>query len=271
MIRKIFRVLGIFYILLGSIILLNAFHSIIGFTIIENIDTKISSFLGIIFIALGLLTTKATREKESVLEKKVSISVYNARRGNENDSLMMTDPELYFENSGAISLGRFTREITALKEGQGGKELVQMVKDEYEPALKKIAESEDAEKASIAERFLKVLDSNYHLQRKRDNREENYELSREEREEIKNAFRSYDGRISTEQKEVMKKYNLMFDNSGSRGEAKIRYPGIGYTVTVSRTPSDRRAGLNMVRDILDLIEKGKKHDAEKRSKKNEGV
>ncbi len=267
--KRALQLIAGLYIIAGIVGIINSLSSITGLVIYENISPKLGSLLGIIFLALGILVLIAVREKESILETR--LAVYNSRKGRTKDeNYMMTDPELYFENSGAISLGRFKREINALREGQSGEELVKLVKDEYEPFLEKIAESEDRERSMIAIEFLKVIDPKYQtIITEHHPREEDYSLTREQREEIKNAFRSYDGRVTTEQKAILRKYNLIFDNTGG-GEAKIRYPGIGYTVTVSKTPSDLRAGLNLVVNIKELIEKGRKHDLEKKSKQNQG-
>ena len=95
-------------------------------------------------------------------------------------------------------------------------------------------------------------------------------LSHDEKERIKNAFRSFDGRITTEQNRILKDYNLIYDNSG-KGEAKIKYPGLGYVVAISKTPSDRRTGLNMVKEIVGIIVKSREYEANrKKPKKDNG-
>ncbi len=52
---KLQKNLGILFILIGSIFILNASSGITGFFIIEKIGEGISSILGLIFVALGIL------------------------------------------------------------------------------------------------------------------------------------------------------------------------------------------------------------------------
>lgn len=268
--HKLLHILGIFYLIIGFIILLNSFQTITGFAIIQDIQPKISPILGIILISIGLLISTATKEKEGELEKKVKLSVYSGKTGQTNDeNYRMTDPSLYFEQSGAVSLGRFKRDIQHLRESQDGEELIKIVRDEYEPKLKEIAGSTDKEKANIAVEFLKILDPNYLPQERESSHKEDYSLTSEEREEIKGAFRQYSGRINKQQREILRKYDLEYDPTGKGDDAKIRHHGADFFITISRhPPSDYRAGIYAAHDIIGLIERLKKHDAEKKSKKN---
>ncbi len=274
--HKLLHILGIFYLIIGFIILLSSFQTITGFAIIQDVQPKITSILGIILISLGLLISTAVKEKEGELEKKVKLSVYSGKTGQTNEeNYRMTDPSLYFEQSGAVSLGRFKRDIQHLRESQDGKELIKIVREEYEPKLKELAESTDKEKANIAVEFLKVLDSNYQPPKRESSHEEksspekDYSLAHEEREEIKVAFRQYNGRINKQQREILRKYDLKYDPTGKGDDAKIRHHGTDSFITISRhPPSDYRAGIYAAHDIIGLIERLKKYDAEKRSKKN---
>ncbi|MDO8508085.1 MAG: hypothetical protein Q7S27_00205 [Nanoarchaeota archaeon] len=262
--KSILRIIGVFYIILGFLILLNSFGTITGLVIVDNIEPQIISVLGIIVISLGFLITIAIREKEGNLEKNISLNLYKANKGDENESYMMTDPEFYFESTGAISLGRFKREIHHLKESSTGDELIKIVRESYEPSLIKLAESPDREKSEIAIKFLKVLDPSYKSIDKK--LESGYTIKRDEREEIKSAFRSYDGRLTQEQRLVLKKFNLEIENGAKH--FRIFYSGTNYNSTLQHgKPSDFRTGLNFTTQLVNLIEKGRKHDLEK-SKKN---
>ena len=264
--KRILHVISIFFIILGFIILLNSFQTITGFSIYESADFKLSISLSVIFLALGLLIAAVAREKESHLEKSIEMSVYNAKSGRtEDENFMMTDPELYFEQSGAISLGRFKRELDLLNQGETGKDLVNMIRSEYEPPLKEMAESEDSEKSRIATAFLKVLDPVYN-QQERETQEEDYSISQEEKEQIKNAFNQWNGKLTKQQREILKQHNLIYLSSNP--SSKIFYAGTGHMITLSNTPS-RPAGSYITKDIAELIKKGRKHYSAKISRKNE--
>src|SRR3989344_4721798 len=264
--KRILHVISIFFIILGFIILLNSFQTITGFSVYESADFKLSISLSVIFLALGLLIAAVAREKESHLEKSIEMSVYNAKSGRtEDENYMMTDPELYFEQSGAISLGRFKRELNLLNQGETGKDLVNMIRSEYEPPLKEMAESEDSEKSRIATAFLKVLDPVYNQQERE--KPKDYSLKKEEREEVKDAFRSFDGTLDRNQRSILRKYNLIYEEGTKHRH--IIYAGTGYKTPIQRHPGvDSRTGLNKAIQIIELIETGRKHDAEKKSKKN---
>lgn len=253
--NKYLKFFGITLIIIGLIFIISLIN-ITGLVILEKIDKGRVSLFSIVFIVLGIIILASTRESE--LEK---ITVFKSRKARtKEESYMLKDPDLFFGSSGELTLEKFKREINQLRSSSGGEELVGIIREAYESRLIEIAESENSERAEIAQEFLKVLDENYsHV----DKKNESHRLEKKEREEIKHAFRTYDGRITTEQRTVLKKYNLVFYNSGT-SEAKILYPGIGYSVTVSRTPSDYRAGLNIVRDIIDLIEKGRRYKADKK-------
>lgn len=155
----------------------------------------------------------------------------------------------------------FREAIDKIRKGKDGEELLKMAKEECVPGLEKIVEN-GGEKGKVAETFLSVLEPEH----KREEREENYKLSKEEREEIKRAFRQFDGRLNTEQKEILRRYNLVYDNTGRGHSAKIFYNGTKYFVTLARTPS-HAAGDYITRDLVSLIEERKREIAE-RAKKN---
>ncbi len=268
--KRTLNIIGIFYIILGFVILLTSFKTITGFAIIENLQTKISSILGLIVVSIGLSVSIVSRNKESELEKRAKISVFNAGKGKESEeNYMMTDPELYFEGSGAVSLGRFKREINQLKKGDVGEELVKIIRGEYEPPLRALAESNDREKASIAGAFLRVLDPSYNLSLKEEKSEQDYRLTSDEREDIKAAFRGFDGLLDQHQRNTLKRYNLVY--AEGKKHKHIIYTGTGYKTSIQRHLGkvDPRTGLNTAMNIIELIETGRKHDLEKKSKKNE--
>ena len=144
---------------------------------------------------------------------------------------------------------------------------MQIIYDAYSHKLKAVAESGNEERAEIAEEFLQVLEPNYHRPI-HIHIIEDYSLTKDEREEIKSAFREYNGRFNAQQKDALRKYKL-YTSPGKGGHAKITYEGTNYNIFISsHRPSDYRTGIHAAHNIIDLIEKGRKHEAERNIKSN---
>ncbi|MBI5804297.1 DUF308 domain-containing protein [Candidatus Pacearchaeota archaeon] len=66
-----FRLIGIFFVVIGFVFLLNSFQ-LTGFTIIDDIAQSTSSLMGIVFVIGGILFFVAGRGEESDLEIFIS-------------------------------------------------------------------------------------------------------------------------------------------------------------------------------------------------------
>ncbi len=80
-------------------------------------------------------------------------------------------------------------------------------------------------------------------------------LSSSQREEIKSAFRGWDGRrLNGSQKKLLKKYGLEHEMNG-RDHNKFYFPNSSSSATFSHTTSDYRAGLNFaLKQLIPYIE-----------------
>lgn len=56
------RILGILYLILGIIILLNSFSGVTGFVVFEDADVSGSGFLGVVFVVIGILILMAAKD-----------------------------------------------------------------------------------------------------------------------------------------------------------------------------------------------------------------
>ena len=260
--RRLLIIIGIAYFVLGACVMLSSFQGITGFLTYTGISGQIRGILGIVFLLIGIFVLITSRKEVEEGELERSIDVYKLGNNQNDASYVLLDPEMFFGKEGRVNLGRFRREIEHLRR-EGGEELVKIVYNRYGKALQRIAESNNERKSEVAEAFLRVLDHHYHRPRHREE-QENLHLSKDEREEIKNAFRQYDGRLTQQQRDVMGKYNLEYEVGGK--ENKIRYKDSGYSIPISKTPSDFRTGLNTVKYIIELIEQGRRHGLEQRNR-----
>ena len=260
--RRFLKLPGILFLIIGIFLLLNSLQNITGFVTFESPNIKSSSLLGIILVAIGILMLSHSRTSQ--LEQLVG--VFNSRKNNNpEDSFMMTDPELFFGKEGQLNLKKFKEEIAQIKKGSDGEELIKIIDEAYRHRLKAVAESDNEERAGMAEAFLQVLEPNYHRPiHKHEQELEDYSLTREEREEIKNAFRQWDGKLTKQQRRILRGYNLVY--SPMDPHSKISYEGTGYNISISNSPS-HSAGDYITSNIADLIEKGRKHEAEQRKHK----
>ncbi len=254
------RILGLLYLVLGVGVLLNSFSGITGFVIYEDVDLKWGGLLSVVFVVIGILVLFTTRTSEKSELERAVVYEFNEKEKDKNRSYRLIDRALHLSKNGQISLGEFKREISSLRREEGGEELVKIVQQEYGPALHKIAESTDKKKARIAGAFLEVLEKGYRYEEER----EDYRLTQEEKRKIRNAFKERTDRLSTAQRDILRKYELAYMPSASGGHQKISYKDTGYNIGFSSSPSDRRfAGLRMANDIIHLIEKCRKIEQEK--------
>lgn len=250
------RILGILILAFGISILLNSFQGITGFVIYEDIDIEIGSILGAIIVFAGILILQSSRV-ESELESNVK--VYNLKRGAKESSYILLDPELYFGKEGRVSLGKFRQEIEQLRK-EGGEELVKMVDNRYGTGLHKLAKSGDDDEARVADSFLEVLEPGYG-RIEEDENNGGYRLGKDEREEIKHTFRSYDGKLTSEQRGILRKYDINIEMGGKH--IKLTYVPTGDTKPLPVSPSSKRTGINDSLEIIRLIEKGRSKEKKK--------
>ncbi len=77
-------------------------------------------------------------------------------------------------------------------------------------------------------------------------------MSVREKMEIKNMFKGYK-RVTTTMLKTLEGYGLVVNGQGKHYKV-YRIDNIGGFVTLAKTPSDNRSGLNISRCIIQLIE-----------------
>ncbi|MBI2632443.1 hypothetical protein HYW75_05545 [Candidatus Pacearchaeota archaeon] len=247
--NKLFILSGLYFIF-SILFSLDLIYGITGFSIINLIEVSSINVFGIIFFFIALLLFVAGRDEEGKLVAKV----YDASGGKNKEH----DATYTFVDSSGnrFTLGEMRNQINKFMQENEGKELVEIMKNEYSPFLHMIADSSDDEQNRIAWSFLEVLGE------KRPKEEKNFGLSKEQEREIREAFRNYNGNLAGKQRDILSKYGF---NVGKRGDGHIgfRYKKSGYFVITSSSPSDWRAGRNLASDIIDVLEKARKAEYEK--------
>ncbi len=249
---KFKRGLAIVFLLLAVLTFLFSMPSITGLVIFDSEFNGTINILGLIFLIIGLILFGHSQAHGATLEKRVSVYRESHKKGGDEDShYFMTDPELSFGLSGVVSLYEFRKEIDSYRAmGKEGEDLINVIRQEYEPPLLEIVASHDEDKSSIAEDFLKVLSPEEESLGERSSYKK---LSREERREIQLAFRNWEGSLDKKQREVVNKYGLTGEVSGRH--MKIRQKGYDDNpVTASLTPGDYRAGRNLSGHIIKMLE-----------------
>ena len=77
-------------------------------------------------------------------------------------------------------------------------------------------------------------------------------MSNDEKVALRNTFKGYK-RVNTAMLKMLNKYNLVVTSYGKHYKIH-RHDNIGGSVTLAKTPSDGRAGLNISKYIIQLIE-----------------
>ncbi len=251
------RNFSLFLIVLGAIILLLSAPSITGFAVFESGSLKAFNFLALAFILIGILLMSHAIN----LEKRVAVyddGGNKTSKKREDDHFVMTDPHLTFGKNGTVYLGDFRKEIIHYRSlGKDGEEMIEVIRGEYGSSLHQLAASGDADKERVARAFLDILEP------REEQEEKSYILNSEERREIQEAFRTWEGVIKKPQQEIMNKYSLTYSTGGKHG--KFKQNTYGRSVTCSITPSDSgRVGLNVAADIIKMINSNI-HDKTKKS------
>ena len=260
--RRLARAIGFAFLLVGLVIILASVPGITGFAVFDGAPSGAGFVLGIVAFLVGIVMLSSSRkieEKESALE--TAVSVYDAleHEKNKDRSYTMTDPKLHVSRTGQTTLGDFKKEISRYRRDDGGEELVQIVRKDYEPSLKKFADSDDEERSRIAVSFLKVLDPNYKCGKEIEEGEKrkNPGLSLKEKREIRDEFRSYDGTITSGQRAILRRYDLAYEPAPKGGHPSITDNQTHQKISLSSTPSDSFAGMNIANDVIHMVERRK--------------
>ena len=70
-----------------------------------------------------------------------------------------------------------------------------------------------------------------------------------EKQQIKSAFRQWNGRLTGAQKQILRRYGIQTEKTGS-GHLAFYFPGVPTKIYASSTPSDQRTGLNFTLKLL---------------------
>lgn len=246
--RKVIRGFGLALVIWGLVLIFIGQVSITGFVIVGDLNFEWRFVLGLVLVVGGFLIFMSSREKVSVLEGVVD--VYDATNGKnpsaERDYHLL-DPYLSFGRAD-ITLRDFKQGIVAIREDE---ELFSIVKGEYGPPLIKLREA-GGEKGRIATQFLNVLGYT-----EEDSINSRDLVSPEERKEIKDTFKEWDGSLSRRQREMLDKYNIGYEKSRAGSHWHLTYGE--KMVTASSSSSDWKAGRNVASDLLRMIEHRRKN------------
>lgn len=262
--KRVYLITAISFFIIGAIILLNSFQSLTGFVVFENADKNYSYFAGLWFIIASLvLFTAATTERKH--HSQLEIQVYDSSHGkdeNRDRAFILKDTALEF-GGGPIKLGEFKKEIAKYHQEKGGEELVGIIRDTYAPGLREIAQSSDAQKAKVAREFLSALGETYKEQ------EHNYKLTKDEREEIRYAFRGWNGgKLNSDQIDLLRSYGFAYHLEHNGKHAYIRHENTGVKKPIVGSASDWRTSKNEVSDITKKIEEARELEDKKSRKRN---
>lgn len=240
--KKIYFI-GFFLIFLGTLIFLSSFSGITGNVVgYTSIDFNL---IGFFIVLSGLIIVVIS--KKSLDDVVIVYRLGDRQNGDDDSNSFMTDPHLHLSRNGRVSLSEFRREIESLREIPGGEELIDLVRDTYVPQLKKIANQGNEEKAEVAKMFLHALDIPY-----QESSESKGKLPKREVEELKSAFKSYNGTMTRRQLEVIRKHGLTFYPSESGQHPRIGYEN-GEQVVIAGTPGDWRTGRNISSELIRMI------------------
>jgi hypothetical protein len=230
--------LGILLILTGLFFLGNPFPAMTGFAISETSSGSFSAFVGLVLIlgGVGLLM--------SGLERKIEIYRDENKKG--DDSYYLIDFYGLFTNPGGkIDFLSFLKQAEQIRDDT---ELLNDAKKEYSGPLIAIAD-EGGIYSDIAKRCLKVMSIDYVEDSVKDSL-----LTHDEITEIKSAFNIWDGKITSQQKEVLSRYRIKYQEKGRKTHPKLVSP-YNDSIPMPSTPSDRaRGNKNLISDIKRLCE-----------------
>ena len=165
-------VLSIAYFSFSILFSLNQVVGITGLSI-SNFAARYSiNLLGAIFFFIAILLFMTGREEQNGLEARV----YDASKGkhkNHDDVYTFIDPSCK-----RITLGEMRKQVNEFLKDYGGKELVEIMRQEYSPFLHKVLDESDEDNEEIAWSFLELLGE------KREEEGIDFRLKKEERRDI---------------------------------------------------------------------------------------
>ena len=166
------------------------------------------------------------------------ITVYSRNGVGGREQHFMKDPTLTFGKY-ELTLEEFQRGIKGLENDRA---LIGVLRETYVPQLQEIA---DGPKRELAKRFLEVLGI---VEKPK------YEMTKDERRRIKEAFTDWRGKLSSKQKRVLEMYGIRHEMGSKHAKFLL---GRAFA-PASLTPSDVKAGYRVSQDIIRLIEENYK-------------
>ncbi len=242
------EIIGILFVFVGIIALANSFVGITGYAVFSGVNYKGGILISLLFFVIGAVLLGMNGQSGEVLEARVRV---NKKDKNSDRAYVFDDIKMDF-GGGPITYDEFRRTIGNYRKESGGEELVEVVRQEYGSTFRKAAQSADQDEARAGKAFLEVLG-----EKVEERKEEKYELDSKEAKRIRDSFRSFDGRINPQQREVLSDNGLVYIQNHGKGE----HPKIFYNASFLTIPYthniDPRAGLNLAHQIIHLIEKGR--------------
>lgn len=219
------KIAGYFFIIFG-LIFISLPDAMTGAAIGTNTFKGAKIILGLIFIAGGI---------SLIVSKLEEITIYFKKSG-KGEEAHLIDPTLTLGNYD-MTLDEFRRGI---KEIADNADLMKIARETYVPQLEEFG----VYKKELADKFLEVLG--------RARKNEPYQLPKEERREIINAFTQLKGNINPQQKEIFNRYGITMERGTKHN--KIRLGGDFLTLSAG-THENPRTGQNFAHDLIKLIEK----------------
>lgn len=249
--KRVLHFGGVVLFTWGAIIIAFSVPRFTGFAIAHDGAWAIS-VLGLAFMFCGGMLLMSAREEENELVKTLRLYDKSGGKRKDHDNCYVMEDE-----QGPHTLGEFKVEIEKLRRDQDGEDLVGLLREEFTPSLKAAVQNEA--EAAIAWEFLAALGE-------RRPKESEYQMSKTERREIITSFREWHGVPTTDQRQVLARYNLVYaKNDGPH--PKIIFQGTGYSMAVAKTPSDSaHGGQNMAHAIIKLIENARNNKFHKPDK-----
>ncbi|MEK6831010.1 MAG: hypothetical protein AABX77_03185 [Nanoarchaeota archaeon] len=244
------RGLGIGLMFIGLfVVVTNAFitGAVIGFK-----PENYLGLFGVVLFMIGVFLTtvgNVVSDLEEEAELGAKIAVYEDRKvSNQNEyrRYFMRDPFGFFSFQD-ICLGDFRKVYNeVIRRDQN---LLERAREVYGKRLLSISQTRKPN-AKTAEEFLKILYDG------KLPKEEMPLITREEREEIKNAFSvGWNTDFNGAQRGILRKYDLWYGNLAGGHLAIYPTNNENLRVITSSTPSDVRTGRNTASQIIRLLKK----------------
>jgi hypothetical protein len=250
------RLIGTFFIFGGLFVSFTG-RLITGYAISSEFQNYFSFFnyLGIIIFLLGIFILFSS--KRETLEKKVDVFSKAPKKTialPKEANYHITDPELYFSNTGFVSLEEFQRGIDKIRNDS---ELMLIIKGAYTPELRRILrDPSNIDKQGIAREFWKTL-----YGEEISVSEPGEILDEDEKRQIKNAFKSgWKNAPNSHQREVLSHYNLGYRQTRSNHGEIYSVHNPHFNTFTSLTPGDSNAGIKIAGNVIHLIEEMKKSE-----------